>query len=148
MIDRRWIGLELKPAELMLERGRLRAFAKAIGETDPTYTDLAAAHAAGYADLPAPPTFLFCAELDGGTIEAMLDTLNVPIARILHGEQGFIYHRQVCAGESVTVRSRITEIFSRKNGKLEFIVKTSTVHGTTDMNDLVAELRSVVVVRN
>ena len=47
-------------------RGRLRFFAKAIGETDPVYTDDAAARDAGYPDLPAPPTFLFAAELDAG----------------------------------------------------------------------------------
>jgi hypothetical protein len=38
MIDKKWIGHELpaKKSELTLERGRLRAFAKAIGETDPS----------------------------------------------------------------------------------------------------------------
>jgi len=39
MIDRKWIGHELPPAQLPIERSRLRFFAKAIGETDPVYTD-------------------------------------------------------------------------------------------------------------
>ena len=56
MIDKKWIGHEFPPSELALERGRLRFFALAIGETDPVYTDVDAARAAGYAttaDAPA-----------------------------------------------------------------------------------------------
>lgn len=146
MIDRKWIGHEYPPSVLLIERGRLRFFAKAIGETDPIYTDEAAARAAGYDDLPAPPTFVFAAELDSGVIDRVLGDLGIPIARLLHGEQGFTYHRTACAGDTVTVRSRITEIYDRKNGALEFVVKTSRA---VDQHDrLVAELRTVMVCRH
>ena len=89
MIDKSFIGRELPPSTLTLERGRLRFFAQAIGETDPVYTDVDAARAAGYADLPAPPTFLFAAELDSGQSTALLELLQIPLAKLLHGEQGF-----------------------------------------------------------
>ncbi|WP_420464892.1 MaoC family dehydratase N-terminal domain-containing protein [Panacagrimonas sp.] len=146
MIDRSWIGRELAPVDLTLERGRLRFFARAIGETDPVYTDVQAAQRAGYADLPAPPTFLFGAELDGGTLDRLLADLGVPIAKILHGEQGFTYHRPACAGETITVQSRIADIFDKKSGALEFVVKTSEARNAA--GELVAELRSVIVVRH
>ena len=61
MIDKKWIGHELPASVLPIERSRLQFFAKAIGETNPVYTDVAAARDAGYPDLPAPPTFLFAA---------------------------------------------------------------------------------------
>ena len=86
MIDRKWIGYEAPASELALDRTRLRFFAKAIGETDPVYTDPAAARAAGYADLPAPPTFLFAAELDSGAIDTLLGQLDIPLRKLLHGE--------------------------------------------------------------
>ena len=146
MIDRRHIGMSLRPAVLAIERGRLRFLAQAIGETDPVYLDETAARAAGYPDLPAPPTFLFAAELDAGSITAMLDELGIPLDRVLHGEQGFTYRAPVCAGDTVTVTSRISDIYARKGGALEFIVKDATVtnqHGTE-----VAAMRSVIVVRN
>lgn len=146
MIDRSWIGRELPAVSMTLERGRLRFFAKAIGETDPVYTDVEAAKKAGYADLPAPPTFLFGAELDSGILDRLLADLKVPIAKILHGEQGFTYHRPACAGETITVQSRIADIFDKKNGALEFIVKTSEARNAA--GERVAELRSVIVVRN
>lgn len=146
MIDKHWIGHELPPSELLIERGRLRFFAKAIGETDPVYVDEAAAHAAGYPDLPAPPTFLFAAELDSGVTDRLLADLQIPLSRLLHGEQGFTYHRPACAGDTITVRSRIDDIYDKKNGALEFVVKRSTA--TNQRGELVAELRTVMVCRN
>jgi acyl dehydratase len=145
MIDKRWIGHNLGASVLPIERSRLKFFAKAIGETDPVYTDEAAARAAGYADLPAPPTFLFAAELDSGATDRLLADLSVPIANILHGEQGFSYHRAACVGDVVTVESNITDIYDKKGGALEFIVKASRAVNQRD--ELVAELRTVIVVR-
>ena len=146
MIDKAFIGHELPPSTMTLERGRLRMFAKAIGETDPVYTDLDAARAAGYADLPAPPTFLFGVELESGQSGALLDLLKVPLPKILHGEQGFTYHKPACAGDTITVRPRITDIYDKKGGALEFIVKTAQARNQRD--ELVAELRTVIVVRH
>ncbi len=114
MIDKKWIGHELPPSVLPIELSRLRFFAKAIGETDAVYTDSSAAKDAGYPHLPAPPTFLFAAELDSGASDALLAKLGIPIAKLLHGEQGFTYHRPVCVGDTVTVRSRIEDIYDKK----------------------------------
>lgn len=143
MIDPQWIGHCLPPAELVIDRARLRFFAKAIGETDPVYTDVAAAQAAGYPDLPAPPTFLFAAELDSGAIDRLLTDVGIPVEKLLHGEQGFTWFRPLCAGDTATVRSTITDVYARKGGALEFVVKTSDV--TNQMGERVAELRSVLV---
>lgn len=146
MIDRKFIGHQLPPSVLMVDRTRLQFFAKAIGETDPIYSDLAAAKAAGYPDLPAPPTFLFAAELDSGTTERLLDELGIPLTKLLHGEQSFRYRAPVCAGDTVTVQSSITDIYDKKGGKLEFAVKDSRV--SNQRGELVAELRTVLVVRH
>ncbi len=146
MIDRRWIGHALPESVLPLERSRLRFFAKAIGETDPVYTDVEAAREAGHADLPAPPTFLFAAELDSGATERMLQDMEIPLAKLLHGEQGFSFHRTACAGDTITVRSSVTDIYDKKQGQLEFVVKTA--RATNQHDELVAELRTVIVCRH
>lgn len=146
MIDRKFIGHQLKPSVLTVDRTRLRFFAKAIGEKDPVYLDAAAAQAAGYADVPAPPTFLFAAELDSGATDQLLTDLDIPLAKLLHGEQSFRYLKPVCAGDTVTVQSTITDIYDKKGGKLEFAVKESKV--TNQRSELVAELRTVLVVRH
>ena len=146
MIDKKWIGHQLPPSELLIERGRLQFFVRSIGETDPMYTDLAAARAAGYPDLPAPPTFVFAAELESGAVTSLLETLELPIQKILHGEQGFTYLKPVCAGERVTVRSKIADIYEKKGGALEFVLKSSEARNSS--GELVAELRSLLVCRN
>lgn len=146
MIDKKFIGYQLKPSVLSLDRTRLKFFAKAIGETNPVYVDAAAAQAAGYTDVPAPPTFLFAAELDSGANDQLLADLDIPLAKLLHGEQSFRYFKPVCAGDTVTVQSTITDIYDKKGGKLEFAVKDSKV--TNQRDELVAELRTVLVVRH
>ncbi len=146
MIDKKWIGHELPASVLPIERSRLQFFAKAIGETDPIYTDPAAARDAGYPDLPVPPTFLFAAELDSGTSDQLLADLQIPIAKLLHGEQSFSYHKPACAGDMVTVCSTVSDIYDKKNGALEFVVKTS--RATNQQGELVAELRTVIVCRH
>lgn len=146
MIDKKWIGHELPASVLPIERSRLQFFAKAIGETNPIYLDQLAARGAGYPDLPAPPTFLFAAELDSGASWQLLTDLQIPIAKLLHGEQSFSYHRAACVGDTVTVRSVISDIYDKKNGALEFVVKTSCA--TNQQDELVAELRTVLVCRH
>lgn len=146
MIDKKWIGHSLPSSEMTLERGRLRFFAKSIGETNPMYTDLEAARKAGYSDLPCPPTFLFGVELDSGQSMALLDLLGIPIAKILHGEQSFTFHAPVVAGDTIRITPRIADIYDKKNGALEFVEKTMDAHN--QHGDLVAEMRTVVVVRN
>jgi len=146
MIDKKWIGHELPASVLPIERSRLQYFAKAIGETDPIYTDAAAARGAGYPDLPAPPTFLFAAELDSGAAFRLIEDLQIPIAKLLHGEQSFTYVRPACVGDTVTVNSRVSDIYDKKNGALEFVVKTS--RAINQRQELVAELRTVLVCRH
>jgi len=146
MIDRKWIGHETAASVLPIERSRLQFFAKAIGETQAIYTDRNAAQAAGYADLPAPPTFLFAAELDSGAVDDVLAKLEIPLAKLLHGEQSFTYHQPACVGDTVTVTSRIEDIYDKKNGALEFVVKASKA--VNQRGELVAEMRSVLVCRH
>ena len=146
MVDKKWIGHEIGSSVLPVERGRLKFFAKAIGETNPVYLDESAARAAGYADLPAPPTFLFTAELDSGAMFGLLERLGVPIRKVLHGEQSFEYLGPIVAGDTVTVTSRVKDIYEKKGGALEFIETESQV--ANQRGEPVGRLRSLTVVRN
>ena len=146
MIDTSFIGWVSPPSTVEVEKGRLRFFAQAIGETNPLYTNEAAAQAAGYRSLPIPPTFLFCLEMENPSSFKLLETLNVSLARILHGEQSFTYHQPVCAGDCITFQSTVSDIYSKKGGALEFIVQDTTARNQDAV--LVGEMRSIIVVRN
>jgi acyl dehydratase len=137
--------LPLDPITVQVERGRLRFFASATGQTDPVYTDLDAAMQAGHPDLPVPPTFFFSLELEEPDPFGYLAALDVDLRRVLHGEQSFTYHRPAHAGDTLTLQPRIVDIDSKKGGALEFLVKQTDI---TRDGQLVAEAQSVIVVRN
>lgn len=146
MIDRKFIGYEPPPHSADVEAGRLRFFAKAIGQTDPIYSDEKAAREAGYRSLPAPPTFLFGLDMDVPDPFALINTLEIDLARVLHGEQTFKYHHDVCAGDTVTFQSIVSDIFDKKNGALEFVVEDTTVTNQDGIH--VADMQRIIVVRN
>ncbi|MFD2764294.1 MaoC family dehydratase N-terminal domain-containing protein [Micromonospora eburnea] len=138
-------ALTFAPITVTVERGRLRFFAKAVGETNPVYVDLDAARQAGHRDLPVPPTFFFSLEMEGPDSWAYLAELGVDLRRVLHGEQSFTYHSMVYAGDTVALRTRIVDVYAKKGGALEFLVRRTDI---TRGGDLVAEATSVIVVRN
>jgi len=146
MIDRRHIGHQLPPFQVEVEKGRLRFFAKATGQTDPVYVDEAAARDAGHRGLPVPPTFFFCLEMEAPNPAAIRELLGMDYRSLLHGEQGFSYHAMAYAGDTLTFRQHIEDIYDKKNGALEFVVRKTRVSNQRD--ELVAELRCVTVVRN
>jgi hypothetical protein len=138
------IGMELEEFTATAERGRLRAFAQAIGEDDPVYVDLDAARAAGHTDLPVPPTFLFSLELARPDPTRVVRALGIDMRQLLHGEQAFTYHRVAVAGEELRFRPRMTDYYEKKGGALRFLVRETTV---TFGEEPIADLRNVVVVR-
>ena len=146
MIDRQYIGHAIPAFKVLVEAGRLRFFAKATGQDDPVYTDEAAARAAGYPALPVPPTFLFCLEMEAPNPSAIRDLLGMDYRKLLHGEQGFSLHAPAFAGDTLTFTQRIDDIYDKKNGALEFVVRKTRV--TNQRDELVAELRCVSVIRN
>jgi acyl dehydratase len=149
-IDRKHLGEVSEPRVIDVEKGQLRFFAKATGETNPIYFDEQAARAAGHPTLPAPPTFLFSLALGApakrGNILDAENGMGVDMRRILHGEQRFEYHRQIYAGDRVTLVTTTSEIYEKKGGALEFITQDTTA--TNDAGDLLATMRVVTVVRN
>lgn len=140
------IGHQLPQLQVEVERGRVRLFARVIGETDPVYFDVDAARAAGHPDLPVPPTFLFALELEQPEPFGYLAELGVDLRQVLHGGQAFVYHQPAHAGETLTVQPRITDVYSRRGGAMTFIVKETSVSRAD--GTAVAALTSTIIVQN
>ncbi|RJQ78433.1 MaoC family dehydratase [Pseudonocardiaceae bacterium YIM PH 21723] len=134
-----------EPLEVTVERGRLAFFAKAIGQTDPVYFDLAAAEAAGHPDLPVPPTFYFSLELERPNGVAWLDALGIDLRRVLHGEQSFTYYAPAYAGDTLRLTTKVTDVASKKGGAMELVTKKTEV---THDGEPIADLSTLLVVRN
>ncbi|MFI1018659.1 MaoC family dehydratase N-terminal domain-containing protein [Streptomyces sp. NPDC020965] len=144
-IDPAVIGTRTEAFHTTAERGRLRFFARATGQTDDVYTDLTAARTAGHPDLPLPPTFLFCLEMDNPDRGSFLADLGIDIRTILHGGQEFTYHAQAYAGDRLTFWTEVRDVYTKKGGALEFIVRAT--HITRD-GAPIATLTSTTVVRD
>ncbi len=115
---------EFPEFEFLVERGKIREYALALGLADPVHTDLEAARAAGYADLLAPPTFTrqFWHETEEND---PMHHLGFDPARRLHGEQEFEYHKPLVAGTALRGRNVIVstrEKEGRRGGMMTFVV--------------------------
>ena len=97
--------------------------------------------------MPIPPTYLFCLEMiDHEHPYALLEALSIDIARILHGEQKFVYRAPVYVGDSLTFVSSIADVQQKKGGALTMIDMTTRV--ANQRGETVADCVRVVVVRN
>ncbi|QQX82783.1 MaoC family dehydratase N-terminal domain-containing protein [Cupriavidus necator] len=145
MLDKNLIGHSLGKRTLTVEEYAVRFYAKAIGETHAVYHDVAAAREAGYRSLRVPPTFLSC--LEGWLFQTrdLLALAKIDLARVLHAEQSYSYHQVICAGDTLTYEPRIVDVYDKKGGALEFLVKETRITNQEGVH--VADTRSVLVQR-
>ena len=137
------VGRHTGKAVVTLERGPLTRFAEAVTDTSPVYRDLEAAKAAGFADIPVPPTYWFsAAEFWGAFAEdqppdavpeqnpmsEVMGELFRTGGLILHGEQEYTYHRPVVAGERLTSETIVSDLYAKETGDrtMTFLVTETT----------------------
>jgi acyl dehydratase len=145
MLDESLIGRSFSPHSADVEAGRLRLFAKAIGETRPEYCDEAGARSAGLPSLLAPPTFVTCLYMDVPDPFAWLRDLGIDLARVLHGTQEIRHFTPVYAGDRLTFSSRIADVLHKKRAMLTLLVKETEVANQQGVR--VAACRTTIVVR-
>jgi acyl dehydratase len=144
-LNRDFVGREYAADETYeVSRELIRRFAAAIGDSNPAYTDIEAAKALGYPDVIAPPTFLtvltFRYAMSGPVVDP---ELGLNYALVVHGEQKFVHHRPVRAGDVLRVVSSVVDI--RDAGRNE-LMTTKTAVVTTE-GEAVADLYGTLVSR-
>ncbi len=94
----------------LVGREKVREFARAVRSENPLNHDVAAAQAAGYPDLVAPPTFAVV--IQEHTLQQLLadDTAGVDFSRVVHGDQRFSYSRPIVAGDELTATMTVTAV--------------------------------------
>ena len=115
------IGVESEPWTYEVTTTSVRAFARGVGYTDPVYFDEAAARAAGYRSLPAPPTYLGTAVFIPGKSNdtfsgprASGPTLNHGLPGLLDGGTETVYERPIVAGDVLSVTSKLADLETRR----------------------------------
>jgi acyl dehydratase len=125
-----------------VEKGALRRFAEAVGETNPIYFDEKAARAQGYRGIVAPIGFVMAMRSSDG-----LSQPPVPNRTVLLSEQQIELLQPICAGDRLLVASRVVEVNQRQGttGPLEFVVVED--EGRNPEGQLVFRARRSLMVR-
>lgn len=129
------VGIEY---EVPIERGAIRSFAKAMQSGSPEYEG---------EDAIIPPIFLISAwqwAPERGRVQH-----GIPRARLLHGEQEFLFHGKLPAvGETLIAREHISERYEKqgkRGGVMEFVVIVTEFSNRS--GDVVAEMKSTFIGR-
>ncbi len=163
-MDTSIIGKPTGAWKVTVERGPVSTFAAAVGDTNPIYRDRHVAQAAGFKDLPAPPTFTFAAgfwgafaedqpeDPTGGTnpMHSVMGALHAQGALVLHGEQEFTYHRTPVVGDVLLGEGEVMDVYEKDTdaASMTFIVirtvwtdAESGAPVVTEQFNLIARLR-------
>ncbi len=140
-------GKEYPPYVVTVERGKIKEFARAIGDLSPFYLDDQVGRASEWGDIIAPPTFPTTFRDEAADTGVFLRDLGVDISRLLHGEQEFEHFKPIRPGETYLCRTRIVDIYEKtgRSGPMAFVVRETAV--TDGDNDIVATIRHITVVR-
>ncbi|MBV9795758.1 MAG: MaoC family dehydratase N-terminal domain-containing protein [Actinobacteria bacterium] len=108
-------GRTFPPSEpYEVSRVKIAEFAQAIGDLSPLCRDRAAAQAAGYPDVIAPPTFAIVITMASSGHAIADDELGLDYSMVVHGEQRFEHARPLHAGDVVVAQTTITDITPRR----------------------------------
>jgi acyl dehydratase len=139
-----FVGRSYPPSEpYRVSREKIREFADAINDTNPASRSVEAAHALGYPDVVAPPTFPIVLTLPAGHQFIADPEAGVDYSRVVHGEQRFVHERPVHAGDELQVTLTIDSIrVAAGNDLITYRAEVSTLGG-----ELVTTAFAVIVVR-
>ena len=127
------IGTESSPLENDIEKGAIKRFAEAIEDSNPIYTDESYAKKSNYRNVVAPPTFLRSVNTN-----PLPENIKSPYSAVVDGGSVWEYFEPVCAGDVITTRTKLQDIFDRDGrlGNMIFIIRVTSY--TNQKSELVA----------
>jgi hypothetical protein len=140
VVNKEMVGRTGPTFDMVVERGKVREFARATGSDHPEYLD--------GPEPPAPPTFLatvaFWQPPEANDLYRQLD---IDLRRLLHGEQEFVFwHEPPRAGTTLHCQTVVEEIYEkegRRGGVMTFVVMRTDF--TDDDGEVVAQARSTAI---
>ena len=137
------IGKEWEPEIFDVEKGHIRKFAQAVGDTNPLWQDEHFAKNTIHRGIIAPPTFL----VDDGTIKIAdkLMIVDCPLPAFMNAGQEIELYEPMRPGDVITTRAKLTDLNEKagRNGALLFM--TVEVTCTNQDNKLVCKHRHIFV---
>jgi MaoC dehydratase-like protein len=139
VVNKNMVGREGPKFDMVVERGKVREFARATGSS-----------AADYLDAPdpvSPPTFLTTSAFWQPEGDDLYRELDIDLRRLLHGEQEFVFLREPPrAGTVLHGRTVVEETYDkegRRGGVMTFVVMRTDF--TDDDGAVVAQSRTTLI---
>ena len=122
--DRSLYGVEHQAGPFEVTAAQIQAFSNSIGDTNPIFTDEAAAKGAGFDGVVAPPTF--CTLM---VHKVKLPDINLKFGRSrMHAGQRVQPRAPIVAGDHITASSHLKDVYPKtgRSGTMVFIVWETT----------------------
>lgn len=124
-------------------------YAQAVDDLNPVYFDEAAARAAGYRTLVAPPTYLEYAAVAGRSVGDMREDglfrneqgADLALKRVMFGGQEWDFLAPVHVGDTITAVEHLADIVEKEGSKGPFALVTWETTYTDQDGNVVARAR-------
>jgi len=145
------IGAEGKPVTLEIEKGLVRRYVEAVGDTNPLWQDEEYAKTTKYEGIAAPP-WLLCASMamfptisQAKMIPTVIPEALLPHEHVLDGGGEWEFFLPLRVGDTITSRTKLINVFERegKIGKMLFFVYETGY--TNQRGDLVARSSTTLI---
>lgn len=145
-----------EPVSAVVSRREAQRYARAVGDLDPIYFDEAAAVAAGYDGLVAPPTFVGHAVVEGSTLEDLREDglwidrsrkLRLAVSRTMFGGEEWEFRHPVLVGDTVTAQRRLGAVEEKEGRSGPFVLLHYETTFTNQRDEVVAISRLVGIAR-
>lgn len=148
MFDKEKVGYSFPAFKITIERSKIHELALAIGDANPIYHDLEAARAAGYEDLPLPPTAPTIFTFWGNTqLWEQLTSVGINVARVLHGEEEYEYVAPIAANDTLTGITTIVDGKTRRTREGSMDILTTETRYTNQHQQHVLSAKTMFIVR-
>jgi hypothetical protein len=139
MVNKDAVGDKGEAFDLVVERGKIREFARATKSENPEYLEAPAP--------VSPPTFLVSSVFWAPPGATRWGSLKLDMRRVLDGGREFVFHGPPPkAGTKLTAQSRVDDIYEKegkRGGTMTFVETVQEFRD--DAGSVVAEMRSTAI---
>jgi len=157
MADRSKVGMEFPTYTITVEKNKIAEFAMAVALKEekeginPIYYDEVSAKKAGYQGITISPTFMTSfAFWTGNGLTEIVKALGIDLNKLLHSEEEYEYYGNIYAGDTITRKMKVVEMFERgKRDRVGRFVEV-TILETEVINqrgELVGKVRTTMMER-
>lgn len=152
MADKSKLGMEFPAYTFTVHQDKIMEFEIAISQKEngqginPIYYDEEAARKAGYKGIPAPPTFGTSSFFwTGEGLTKLVETLGMDLSRLLHREEEYEYFGNIYAGDVITRKMKVINMYKKGKGKRTLDVTILETQLINQQGELVIQYHTVLM---